>query len=151
MRYNVELYNATERRTVKSKVVATEEEASKVARLYIAVVKNVGKVIQESNLDISPRGFTIGQTILTETAEFRISTAKMGGNPMLKAKEVNDFTICRTHCDWIMLQAKMLKALFSYDSRRMVVLNKTRALSAIDTMQDSLNELRNTVAEMEEL
>jgi len=70
---------------------------------------------------------------------------------MLKAKEVNDFVISRSHCDWILSQVTMLKALFYYDSRRMVVLNKTRAMSAIDTMQDSLNELRNTVAEMEEL
>lgn len=77
MRYNVELYNATERRTVKSKIVISEEEASTVARRYIAAVKTGGKVIQASNLDISPRGFAIGQTIVTDKAEYRISTAKM--------------------------------------------------------------------------
>ena len=70
---------------------------------------------------------------------------------MLKPKEINDLAICRSHCDWILSQATMLKALFYYDSRRMVVLNKTRAMSAIDTMQDSLNELRVAVEEMEEL
>lgn len=77
MKYNVELYNATERRTVKSKIVNTEEEASKVARRYIAAVKTGGKVIHASNLDISQRGFAIGQNIVTDKAEYRISTAKM--------------------------------------------------------------------------
>lgn len=71
---------------------------------------------------------------------------------MSKANEVNEFTIYRTHCDWIWSQAKMLKELFWRDSQpRMVILNKTRALAAIDTMQDSLNELRVAVEEMEEL
>ena len=55
---------------------------------------------------------------------------------------ITERAINKTHCDWIIQQAEELKALFSYESDRMIDLNKTRALSAIDTAMDSLRELR---------
>ena len=48
----------------------------------------------------------------------------------------------KTHCDWITEQAKELKALFSYKSENMVKMNKVRALSDIDTIAESLSELK---------
>lgn len=47
----------------------------------------------------------------------------------------------KTHCDWIIEQAKELKALFSYNSDSMIELNKTRALADIEAIRNSLNEL----------
>lgn len=60
-----------------------------------------------------------------------------------------DIAVCRSHCDWIYERAKELKALFSYDSGEMIVLNKTRALFSISTIQDSLRELSLAINESE--
>lgn len=60
----------------------------------------------------------------------------------MKATNINDISIMKTHCDWITEQAKELKALFSYKSENMIKMNKARALSDIDTITDSLSELK---------
>lgn len=62
---------------------------------------------------------------------------------MMKASEITDFTTNKAHCDWIIEQARELKALFGYESERMIELNKVRAMSAVDTALDSLNELKH--------
>lgn len=54
---------------------------------------------------------------------------------------MNEYKIQKTHCDWIITQMQEIKALLSYESDRMIVLNKTRAVSAINTSTDSLREL----------
>lgn len=58
------------------------------------------------------------------------------------ATDITELSINKTHCDWIIQNATELKALFSYNSDRMIEMNKTRALSAIDTAIDSFRELR---------
>lgn len=60
----------------------------------------------------------------------------------IKATEISEKAIHVAHCLWIIQQAKELKALLSYDSDSMINLNKSRALSALDTIQGSINELR---------
>ena len=60
----------------------------------------------------------------------------------MKATEINDFTICKTNADWILHQINELRALFSYKSENMIVLNKTRALSALDCIKNSAEEMR---------
>ena len=60
----------------------------------------------------------------------------------MKATEINDFTICKTHADWILHQINELRALLSYKSENMIVLNKTRALSALDCIKNSAEEMR---------
>lgn len=59
----------------------------------------------------------------------------------MKATEVNDVVIQKTHCDYIVEQAEELKALLSYNSKSMIELNKTRALADIETIKNSLAEL----------
>ena len=54
----------------------------------------------------------------------------------MKATEINDFTICKTNADWILHQINELRALLSYKSENMIVLNKTRALSALDCIKN---------------
>lgn len=61
---------------------------------------------------------------------------------MIKATEISENTIQKAHCDWIIKQAKELKALLSYDSDKMIAANKTRAISGIETMKNSLSELK---------
>lgn len=65
----------------------------------------------------------------------------------MKATEIKESTIQKSHCDWIIKQAKELKALISYESDSMIVHNKVRALSAISTMEESLSELKAYIAE----
>ena len=60
----------------------------------------------------------------------------------MKATNIKDIPIMKTHCAWITEQSKELKALFSYGLEETVKLNKSRALSTIDTITDSLNELK---------
>ena len=50
----------------------------------------------------------------------------------------DDIVIMKTHCDNISKQAIELKALFSHDSTE---LNKTRALTNIEMIKNSLSEL----------
>ena len=60
----------------------------------------------------------------------------------MKATEIDDITIHKAHCDWIVKQATELKALFSHNSERMVEFNKSRALADIETIKNSLSELQ---------
>lgn len=60
----------------------------------------------------------------------------------MKATEINDLTICKTNADWILHQINELRALLSYKSENMIVLNKTRALSALDCIKNSAEEMR---------
>lgn len=60
----------------------------------------------------------------------------------MKATEIDDITIHKAHCDWIAKNALELKALFSYKSEKMVEANKVRALADINTIVDSLAELK---------
>lgn len=60
----------------------------------------------------------------------------------MKATEISDITISKAHCDWIVKQAEELKALFSYNSEDMVKKNKTRAMVDIETIKNSLSELK---------
>lgn len=67
----------------------------------------------------------------------------------MNATEIKDVTVNKAHCDWITAQAKELKALFAYNSDRMIALNKGRALSAIDTAVNSLMELKAYIESVE--
>lgn len=67
----------------------------------------------------------------------------------MKATRIDDFAANKAHCDWIINHARELKALLSYNSESMIVANKTRAMSGIDTMIDSLNELKCFIGELE--
>lgn len=60
----------------------------------------------------------------------------------MKTTEIDDITINKIHCNWIIRQAMELKALFSHNSERMVELNKSRALADIETIKNSLSELQ---------
>ena len=60
----------------------------------------------------------------------------------MKATEIDDITIHKANCDWIVKQAMELKTLFSHNSKRMVELNKSRALADIETIKNSLSELQ---------
>ena len=51
---------------------------------------------------------------------------------------IDDIVIMKAHCDNILEQATELKALFSYDSNE---LNKTRALTNIEMIKNSIAEL----------
>lgn len=69
---------------------------------------------------------------------------------MVKVNEISDFTVAKAHCDSVIGEARELKALFSYESKSMVSLNKTRALGCIESAMNSLSELKALVAEMED-
>lgn len=60
----------------------------------------------------------------------------------MKATEIDDMTVSKTHCDLIVKQIKGLKSLFYYNSEDVIVQNKTKALEAIQIMEDSLRELK---------
>ncbi len=66
----------------------------------------------------------------------------------MKATEINDFTICKTNADWILHQINELRALLSYKSENMIVLNKTRALSALDCIKNSAEEMKLYIEEL---
>lgn len=67
----------------------------------------------------------------------------------MKATEIKNVTVNKAHCDWIIEKTKELKALISYESDSMIAANKVRSLSSIDTMMDSLNELKAYITEVE--
>lgn len=67
----------------------------------------------------------------------------------MKAENIPDSAIAKAQCDWIIHDATMVKNLISYDSDSMIAANKTRALTAIDTMMLSLNELKAYIEEQE--
>ena len=60
----------------------------------------------------------------------------------MEATKITEKTINKAHCDWIIEQVRELKALLSYDDPRMIELNRVRALSAIETSENALKELR---------
>lgn len=66
----------------------------------------------------------------------------------MKAAEIHEVAIQKSHCDWIVEQAKELKALFSYDSKSMIELNKTRVLADIEQIRNSLAELELYIERM---
>ena len=72
--YYVELYNKTGGCVVESRTVNTEADASATAKHFIRLIKNTRKVVSETNYDISPRGYVIGQTLYTADTEYVIST-----------------------------------------------------------------------------
>lgn len=63
----------------------------------------------------------------------------------MKATNIKDIIIQKTHCDWIVEQSKELKELFSYESNNMISLNKMRALASIETIKNSLAELESYI------
>lgn len=68
----------------------------------------------------------------------------------MKATKIPEKAIHMSHCDWIVEQAKELKALIGYDSQERVLLNKARALSCIETMKHSLSELELFIENIKE-
>ena len=52
-----------------------------------------------------------------------------------------DIAIQKTHCDWICVQAKMIKAMLDHNVHH-APSNRVRALSTLSTMQDSINEMK---------
>lgn len=75
--YNVEMYNRTARKVVKNRQAISDREASKIAMGFIADAKSMGRVIEESLFDISPRGYVFGQTIQTNNATYDISVGRV--------------------------------------------------------------------------
>lgn len=70
---------------------------------------------------------------------------------MMKSKDINTFLICRTHCDLMLSLVVNLKALFLLNAKKPVVISKDRAVTLLDDIQDSVNELRKEIEGMEEL
>lgn len=66
----------------------------------------------------------------------------------MKATEINEVVIQKTHCDYIVEQAKELKELFSYNSKSMIKANKTRALTDIEEIRNSLQKLEFYIKEL---
>ena len=60
----------------------------------------------------------------------------------MKATEISDMTICKTHCDLIIKELSELKNLFSSVMKNITNRNKVKALSDIIVMENSLSELR---------
>lgn len=60
----------------------------------------------------------------------------------MKVTEINDMTICKTHCDLIIKQSSELKNLFSSEMKNITNQNKVKALSDIIAMENSLSELK---------
>lgn len=63
----------------------------------------------------------------------------------MKVIAIKNVAIHKSNCDWIIEQARELKALFSNNSESIIKLNKTRALSAIESARDSLSELESYI------
>ena len=61
---------------------------------------------------------------------------------IMEAAKISEKAINKAHCDWIIEQARKLKVLLSHDDPRMIELNRVRALSAIETSENALKELR---------
>ena len=69
----------------------------------------------------------------------------------MKSKDIHTFLICRTHCDLMLSLVVNLKALFFLDAKKPVVISKDRAVTLLNDIQDSVNELRKEIEGMEEL
>lgn len=66
---------------------------------------------------------------------------------------ISDMVIAKTHCDYIAEQANMLKSLLklSEDGEKGAIsANRSRAFSAMSTMEDSIRELRFIFGELAE-
>ena len=74
--YHIEIYNRTSMQVVKSLTATSETEASKIARSFIALIKERCNVVKESNYAMSPRGYVCGQTLYTTHGIIDISTGK---------------------------------------------------------------------------
>lgn len=58
----------------------------------------------------------------------------------MKSENIEEIRIVKNNCDWIIDRSKELKALLFYNPE-IIANNKTRALSSIETIRDSLLEL----------
>lgn len=65
----------------------------------------------------------------------------------VKATEISDVAVCKTHCDWIISKVRMLKALISRDTEGIAQKNRIKATSAIETIESSFNELKHYIVE----
>lgn len=59
-----------------------------------------------------------------------------------KPWSVKENDMGKKNCDWVIEQAREVKALLSYNSTSMIAMNKVRALSAIETAMSSLRDLK---------
>ena len=66
----------------------------------------------------------------------------------MKSTEMLDIIVQKTHCDYIVEQAKELQALFSHNSKSMIELNKTRVLVDVEVIRNSLVELEFYIKEL---
>lgn len=71
-------------------------------------------------------------------------------NQGVKAAKIDEYSVNKTHCAYVIEQARELRALLAYKDDRMIVLNKTRALSAIDCAMSSLRELQAFIENVKE-
>ncbi len=60
----------------------------------------------------------------------------------MEATEISQNAINKAYCDWIFDKTKELKELFSHDSENTIKLNKKIALTDIETVKNSLSELK---------
>lgn len=60
---------------------------------------------------------------------------------------MSESDIAKANCKWIRFNIMKLESLISYESSTMIDANKSMALSAIGTMEDSLRELRAYIEE----
>ena len=51
----------------------------------------------------------------------------------------------KRNANWCKYQAEMLEALFGYKDQKMIQLNKSRAIAAIDTSLAALQEIREAL------
>ena len=65
----------------------------------------------------------------------------------IKEKAQNAVNMAR--CNWVIEQAEELKALFSYNSDRMIELNKVRALASIDAAMSALSLMKASIESVE--
>ena len=73
---------------------------------------------------------------------FRKTITKIGGAYMEK------LIFCFNHCDWILEKTKEIKALLNFKSVEIVRLNRGRAIAAIDSVMESLTDLKKTIEKM---
>ncbi len=51
----------------------------------------------------------------------------------------------KRNANWCKHQSEMLEALFGYNDQKMIQLNKSRAIAAIDTSLEALQEIREAL------
>lgn len=67
----------------------------------------------------------------------------------MRVENISETVIMKIHCDWIINKAAELKSLCR--SRERIEWNKSRALTAIESVENSLNELKAYIQEVENL